>query len=183
MAFKFLPGPKMSIRIRAKYQRTPSPLFHWVVVNSAKSGVSLLGFKFQFYPLVAVWAWENNWTSLSVYFLICIVGKWILPTCIGQDMLGNAVVTSDPKNDHSLKTKHYLLLSLHVLPARQGVLLTFILTSKPGWRSFSLEHSSPLTEGKDYETKHVRLLTLSPGSEIHPWCSCFTGQNMSHCHT
>lgn len=108
MAFKFLLGPKMSIRIRAKYQRTPSPLFHWVVVNSLKSGVSLLGFKFQLYPLVAVWAWENNWTSLSVHFLICIVGKWILPTCISQDMLGNAAVTSDPKNDHPLTTKHYL---------------------------------------------------------------------------
>lgn len=148
MAFKVLLGPKMSIRIRAKSQWTPSPLFRWVVVSSSKSGVSLLGFKFQFYPLVAVWARENNWTSLSVHFLICIVGKWILPTCISQDMLGNAAVTSDPKSDHSLTTKHYLLLSLHVLPARQGVLLTFILTSWPGWWSFSLEHSQPPDRGE-----------------------------------
>ena len=83
LSFRFLPGPKTSVKIRTKYRLNPSPQFHDRVVNSANSSCSLLGFKnLSGYPFPNLYCEEMN------YYL----------HCISQDMLGYAAVTNGPPN-------------------------------------------------------------------------------------
>ena len=83
LSFRFLLGPKMSVRIRAKYRLTPSPQFHDGAVNSANSSCSLLGFK--------------NLSGNQFPHLYCEEMNYYLH-CISQDMLGYAAVTNAVTN-------------------------------------------------------------------------------------